>query len=233
MSRLGDPVGMTYGYVADGIFQSQEEIDAYDAFLPSAVKSTIMPGDIRYKDLNGDEKIDSQDRTWVGTGEADLNYGVNISLNYKNFDLNLFFNGIFGNNLNVQGWKTFTDFYALSTNGENYGVRLLDAWRPDNTSSTIPALALNNYNDEGRFSTYFVESGSYLKLRNVELGYSLPDKALKALRINRARFSLRADNVLTLMKTWGDNAYTGLDPETPGSSYPLPFSMTAGLNLQF
>jgi len=224
---IGRPLSSMYGYVADGLFQSEQEVAEHASQVGAA------PGRIRYKDLNGDEKIDSQDRTWIGTGEADLNYGVNISLNYKNFDLNLFFNGIFGNDLNVQGWKTFTDFYALSTNGENYGVRLLDAWRPDNTSSTIPALALNNYNDEGRFSTYFVESGSYLKLRNVELGYSLPDKALKALRINRARFSLRADNVLTLMKTWSDNAYTGLDPETPGSSYPLPFSMTVGLNLQF
>lgn len=110
---------------------------------------------------------------------------------------------------------------------------MLDAWTPTNTSSTIPALSINNYNDEGRFSTYFVESGSYLKIRNAELGYTIPERVTKAIKIKRARFSLRADNIATLKKGWGKNAYTGLDPETPGSSYPLPFSMTMGVNVTF
>ena len=224
---IGRPLSSMYGYVADGLFQSDQEVKDHATQIGAA------PGRIRYKDLNDDKKIDSEDRTWIGTGEADLQYGISVGLTYKGFDFNLFFNGVFGNGLNVQGWKTFTDFYGLGTMGENYGTRLLDAWRPDNTSSTIPALVLNNYNDEGRFSTYFVENGSYLKLRNAELGYSLPDRTLKTLRISRARFSLRADNIMTLKKSWGDSRYTGLDPETPGSSYPLPFSMTVGLNLSF
>lgn len=224
---LGRSRNSMYGYVADGLFQTQAEVDDAPEQIGAA------PGRIRYKDLNKDEKIDSEDRTWIGVGDPDLEYGVNAELSWKNFDLAIFFNGVFGKDLNVNGWKQWTDFYSLGIVGENYGTRMLGAWTPTNTGSTIPALSVNNYNDEGRFSTYFVESGSYLKIRNIELGYTLPAHLANSLLIKQARISLRADNVLTIMKTWGDNAYTGLDPETPGNSYPLPFSMTVGLNITF
>lgn len=82
-------------------------------------------------------------------------------------------------------------------------------------------------------STYYVESGSYLKIRNAEIGYTIPDSFAKSLKIQKARIALRADNIATIKKTWGDNAFTGLDPETPGSTYPLPFSMTMSINLTF
>ena len=110
---------------------------------------------------------------------------------------------------------------------------MLNAWTPTNTSSSIPAISVNNYNDEGRFSTYYVESGSYVKIRNVEVGYTIPEKSLKTLKIQRIRLSLRADNIKTFMKAWGNNAYTGLDPETPGNMYPLPFAATLGLSMTF
>lgn len=80
----------------------------------------------------------------------------------------------------------WTDIYALSTSGENYGTRMLDAWTPTNTGSTIPAMSINNYNDEGRFSTYYVESGSYMKIRNIELGYTIPKNVLAKVRMSRA-----------------------------------------------
>ncbi|MDR3269412.1 MAG: TonB-dependent receptor [Tannerella sp.] len=224
---LGRPRSSMFGYVADGLFQSQAEVDAYASQVGAA------PGRIRYRDLNSDGKIDSDDRTWIGVENPDLEYGITVGLAWKNFDFNIFFNGVLGKDLNVSGWKTWTDIYALSTSGENYGTRMLDAWTPNNTQSTIPALSINNYNDEGRFSTYYIESGSYLKIRNAEIGYTIPATLLKSMNIRRARVSLRADNLVTLMKSWGDNAYTGLDPETPGNSYPLPFSITAGLNVTF
>lgn len=225
---IGRPKNSFYGYVADGLFQNDQEVK------DGATQVGAAPGRIRYKDLNGDKKIDSEDRTWLGDENPALEYGITVGLTYKNFDFNIFFNGAVGKDLNVSGWKQWTDFYAVTgTSGENYGTRLLDAWTPLNNTSTIPALAVNNYNDEGRFSTYFIESGSYLKIRNAELGYTLPERVASAVKIKRARISLRADNIVTLMKTWGDNAYTGLDPETPGSSYPLPFSMTMGVNVTF
>lgn len=224
---LGRPKSSLYGYVADGLFQNDEEVKN----APTQVGAA--PGRIRYRDLNNDGKIDSEDRTWIGNENPALEYGVTIGLTYKNFDFSIFFNGVAGKDLNVNGWKSWTDIYALSTSGENYGTRMLEAWTPANNTSSIPALSINNYNDEGRFSTYFVESGSYLKIRNAELGYTLPEQATKAIRLKRVRFSLRADNIATLKKGWGDNAYTGLDPETPGNSYPLPFSMTMGVNATF
>ena len=224
---LGRPRNSLYGYVADGLFQSAEEV----ASAPTQVGAAA--GRIRYKDLNGDGKINSDDRTWIGVQNPDLEYGINVGLSWKNFDLLLFFNGILGKDLDVGSWKRWTDIYALGTVGENYGTRLLGAWTPTNTNSTIPAISVNNYNDEGRFSTYYIESGSYLKIRNVEIGYSIPENVLNNIKVRYARVSLRADNVLKLMKTWGDNAYTGLDPETPGNSYPLPFSMTMSVNVTF
>ncbi|WP_188507421.1 SusC/RagA family TonB-linked outer membrane protein [Parapedobacter pyrenivorans] len=224
---LGRSRSSMYGYIADGLFQSQAEVDAH------ATQVGAAPGRIRFQDVNGDGKIDQEDRAWLGNQDPSAEYGVNVGVTWKNFDFAVFFNGLAGKKLNVQGWKSWTDIYALSTSGENYGTRLLDAWTPTNTNTTIPAISINNYNDEGRFSTYYVETGSYMKIRNMELGYTLPTALLDQVRMKRVRLALRADNVLLIKKTWGDSPYTGLDPETPGSGYPLPFSMTFTINVSF
>lgn len=224
---IGRPRYSLFGYVADGLFQTQEEIDA----APKQTGAT--PGHIRFKDLNGDNVIDDKDRTWIGNENPDLEYGITLGLTWKNFDFNIFFNGVMGKDLNVRGWKGWSDLYSLGTTGENYGTRMLNAWTPNNTGSTIPAMSLTDKNDDGRFSTYFVESGAYMKIRNAEIGYTLPQNILNRMLIKRARVSLRAENIATFKKGWGDNKYTGLDPETPGSGYPLPFSMTMGINVTF
>lgn len=121
-----------YGYIADGLFQSQEEVDAH------AKQTGAAPGRIRYRDLNNDNVINSEDRTWIGNENPALEYGVTVGLTYKNFDFSLFFNGVCGKDLNVSGWKSWTDIYALSTSGENYGTRLLDAWTPANKNPLSP-----------------------------------------------------------------------------------------------
>lgn len=226
---LGRSRNSLYGYIADGLFQTQEEINNAPMQVGAA------PGRIRYRDINGpdgkpDGKIDNYDRTWIGVQDPKLEYGFNVGLTWKNFDFNLFFNGVWGKDLNVQGWKSWT-IYSLGTVGENYDVRLLDAWTPTNTGSKIPAISVNNYNEENRFSTYYVESGSYLKIRNAEIGYTFSKKVMSSIKASLLRAYLRCDNIVTLKKTWGKNAYTGLDPETPGTSYPLPFSVTAGIKL--
>src|SRR5690606_610257 len=120
--------------------QSTEEVEAH------ATQVGAAPGRIRYKDLNDDGKIDQEDRAWLGNQDPAMEYGVNIGLTWKNFDFSVFFNGLVGKKLNVQGWKSWTDIYALSTSGENYGTRMLDAWNPTNTNTTIPAISINNYN---------------------------------------------------------------------------------------
>ena len=143
----------------------------------------------------------------------------------------MFWNGQVGSHAN-NGQKTFTDFFGLF-GGQNYGRRLVDAWSPDNTNSTIPAASANNVNDEGRFSTYFVENTSFLKLANIEIGYRLPDRILKAAHMESARIYLSGQNLLTIKKGWGDNAFTGADPETPNFAYPVPRAFTFGINVSF
>lgn len=224
---IGRSRNSLYGYVADGLFQSEEEVNSH------AQQTGAAPGRIRYKDLNGDKVINAEDRTWIGCTDPDLEVGLNIGCTWKNFDLSMFFYSLLGRDLNVSGWKSWSDFYFLGTVGENYGTRMLDAWTPTNTDTSIPALSINNYNDEGRMSTYFVENGSFVKLKNIEIGYTLPKDLCKKISLQNARIALRADNVFVLKKSWGDDKFTGLDPETPGSTYPLPFQMTFSINLTF
>jgi hypothetical protein len=116
--------------------------------------------------------------------------------------------------------------------GTNYGIRVLDAWTPQNPNSTIPALSLVNANNETRASNYFIESASYLKLRNVQLGYDLHDKVHK-LGISGLRVYVLCQNLFTIKKTSGDDQYTGPDPENPSNLYPRPTSYTLGINVSF
>lgn len=223
---LGRPWKSLFGYVADGLFQSKEEVDAHGNQPGKGI------GRIRYKDLNGDKQINNEDRTWLGIEDPDFLYGLNISAEWRNFDLSMFWNGQVGSHANVSTIKSFTDFFSFF-GGQNYGSRLLDAWRPDNASSTIPSVSTNNVNDEGRFSTYFVENTSFLKLANLEIGYRLPAKVLHAVRMQNARIYLSGQNLLTIKKGWGDNAFTGVDPETPNFAYPVPRAFTFGVNVSF
>ncbi|GHT35811.1 SusC/RagA family TonB-linked outer membrane protein [Bacteroidia bacterium] len=222
---LGRPWRSLFGYQTDGIFQNQAEVDA------AADQPGKAPGRIRYKDLTGDGKINDEDRTWLGVSDPDFLYGLNMTAAYRNFDLSLFWNGQVGS-LVYNDVKSFTDFYGFF-GGQNYGRRLLDAWRPDNTSSTIPAASANNVNDESRRSDYFIENTSFLKLANLELGYRLPQSAMQAVRLQQARIYISGQNLLLVKKSWGDNAFTGADPETPNTAYPVPRSFTFGLNLTF
>lgn len=223
---LGRPWKSLFGYVADGIFQNQEEVDAHVGQPGKGV------GRIRYKNLNGDNVINDEDRTWLGVEDPDFLYGLNLSATWRNFDVSMFWNGQVGSHANVNSIKAFTDFYGFF-GGQNYGARLLDAWSPTNPNSTIPAVSANNVNDEGRFSTYFIENTSFLKLANFEIGYTLPKAWLQAARMQNARIYVSGQNLLTVKKGWGDNAFTGVDPETPDFAYPVPRAFTLGVNVSF
>lgn len=223
---LGRPLNSLFGYVADGIFQNEEEVEAH------ATQAGADVGRIRYKDLNGDGVIDDDDQTWLGVTDPKFVYGLNISATWKNFDCTMFWHGQVGSLADVTTVKSFTDFFGLFS-GQNYGARLLDAWSTENTSSTIPAVSANNTNEEDRFSSYFVENTSFLKLSNLEIGYTLPESFLKLAHMSNARIYLSGQNLLTIKKTWGDNAFTGADPETPNLAYPIARSFTFGLNVAF
>lgn len=219
---LGRAINSFYGYVVDGIFQTQEEVDNY------VEQSGKGVGRLKYKNLNDDEKIDESDRTWIGSPHPDFEYGLNIYLEYKGFDLTAFFQGVQGIDVynNVKRW---TDFWAVDQIGANKGTRLLDAWSPTNTGSSIPAITYSDDNNEKRTSSYFVESGSYLKLRNAQLGYSLPTKLIAKAKLEKARIYISGQNLFTIKS----NSFTGLDPENANLAYPIAKTFTVGLNVSF
>lgn len=213
---LGHSQRAIFGYVADGLFQNQEEVDKH------AEQPGKDIGRIRYKDLNGDGVIDVLDQKFLGNTLPGLIYGINFSFSYKQWNLNVFLNGELDKSI-YNSVKQNTDF-IFSRAGINYGVRVLDAWTPQNKNSTIPALITSNKNNEYRSSTYFVESGSYLKLRNVELNYNFKDGGLRFLK--DLRIFLIGEN-LALVKS---KTYTGPDPESPNNAYGRPLKLTFGIN---
>lgn len=222
---LGQSSTAFFGYVADGLFQNEEEVAQH------ATQPGKGVGRIRYRDLNGDGLIDALDQDWLGNALPDFTYGVNLQVGYKNFSLSVFLRGVAGITVN-DGSKNTTDF--LGTNvGVNKGARLLEAWTPENTTSTIPAVSLFNANSETRPSTYLLVDGSYFKVQTVQLSYMVPQPILQKLSLTGLRFYGIADNSLLLFNRRGPYVYSGADPETPGSIFPRPIRYTFGVEVKF
>lgn len=222
-SVIGHPMGAQVGYVADGIFKSQEEIDNH------ATQEGAGLGRIRWKDLNGDGKITEADQDWIYNPVPDFSYGFNIYLEYKNFDFTAFFQGVQGVDI-ISDLKKETDIWAgLNIGFLNKGKRLLDAWSATNPDSNIPALSLSDNNNEKRVSSYWVENGSYLKLRTIQLGYNFPQAIASKLAMQRLRMYVSAQNLFTIKSS----SFTGVDPENPNYGYPIPLNITFGLNVTF
>ncbi|HMR18527.1 MAG TPA: SusC/RagA family TonB-linked outer membrane protein, partial [Sphingobacterium sp.] len=219
---IGRPLGAFYGFVTDGIFQNQNEVDVH---VDQAGKGV---GRIRYLNVYDDNAITDLDRTWIGNPHPDLSYSLNVALKYKAFDLSVYFQGVQG--VDVENWlKKQTDFWSIDDVNSNKGRRLLDAWTPQNPNSTIPALQTTNSNDEGRFSSYYIENGSYMKLRNLSMGYTLPSELVSKWKMNRLRLYFSGQNLFTVKS----KNFTGVDPENVGWGYPIPTTWTAGLNITF
>ncbi len=222
-SVVGHPMGAQVGYVADGIFKSQEEIDNH------ATQEGAGLGRIRWKDLNGDGKITEADQDWIYDPVPDFTYGFNIYLEYKNFDFTAFFQGVQGVDV-ISDLKKETDIWAgLNIGFLNKGKRLLDAWSTTNPDSDIPALSLSDNNNEKRVSSYWVENGSYLKLRTIQLGYNFPQVLASKLAMQRLRMYVSAQNLFTIKSS----SFTGVDPENPNYGYPIPLNITFGINVTF
>lgn len=219
---LGRPINSMYGYVADGLFTSDEELQN------SADQQGKALGRIRYKDLNQDGLIDDQDRDWIGNPNPSFTYGLNLSFGYKRFDLNLFFDGI-GDVDVINSRKYQTDFWSVDDVGSNKGSRLLNAWSPENPNSTIPALTTIDSNAENRFSTYYVESGDYFKLRNLQLGYTIDQSVVEGIGLSSLRFYAGGQNLFIV----DSKRFTGVDPENAAFGYPLPLTVTMGMDISF
>ena len=213
--------GSLIGYVVEGLYQSREEVLAHG-------QAGARVGGLKYADLNGDGRINEADRTWVYNPVPNFSYGINVNLAYKDIDFTMFWQGVAGVDV-VNNQKYQTDFWSITDAGSNKGSRLIDAWTPANSGSDIPALTTSNGADEGRMSSYFIENGSYVKMRTLQLGYSLPASAIKALRMSKARVFLSADNLLTIKS----KSLTCSDPENSSWNYPHTASFTFGIQVGF
>lgn len=217
----GKPYGSIVGYVVDGLFQSREEV------LASGQENARVGG-LKYADLDGNGIINEQDQTWIFNPVPNFSWGLNIELGYKDFDFSMFWQGVAGQDV-YNDQKFQTDFFSITDPGSNKGNRMLDAWTTANTGSSIPALTTNNTGNEGRASTYFVENGSYGKLRQVQIGYNIPEKLLKKVKMTSARVYVSGHNLLTI-KT---SSLTCADPENPRWMYPNSTSISFGIQTSF
>ena len=223
-SVVDHPMGAQVGYIFDGIFQNQEEVDNH------AVQEGAGVGRMRFLDLNKDGFITEADQDWIYDPTPAFTYGLNVYLQYRNFDFTMFWQGVQGVDVITIDYKRQTDLWAgVNVPNLNKGSRVLDAWTPANSGSTIPALTTMDTNNETRVSSYYVENGSFLKLRTIQLGYNLPDALVKKLYMQRLRLYVSAQNLFTIKS--GD--YTGVDPEVPTFGYPIPLNLTFGLNVSF
>ncbi|WP_054411836.1 SusC/RagA family TonB-linked outer membrane protein [Hymenobacter sp. DG25A] len=220
----GQPFGAFYGYVADGLFQTQEEVTSH-----ATQQTGTAPGDIRFKDINNDGVINDADRTFIGNPNPDFTYGLNNTLTWKGFDLNLFIQGSQGND--IYNLNRFYTEGGLYSNG-NSSTRVLGRWTGAGTSNDVPRAIAGDPNQNLRVSSYFIEDGSYLRIKTLTLGYNLPKTVLSRLASQQMRVYVSAQNLLTLTK------YTGFDPELGQGGvdrgiYPQSRVLLAGLNIGF
>lgn len=232
-NEVGGEISRFYGYIADGIFQTQEEVDTYVGASGQKLQPNAVPGDIRFKNLNNDDVLDKEDKTYIGSAFPDLMIGLNLHLAYKGFDLNSNFYGTIGNDIYNQAKG---GFYS-GANGQNVYADAYDkAWRGEGTSNFYPRLSNSDRNKNySTVSSFFVEDGSYFRCKLLQLGYTLPKKLIKAAEI---RFSVSAQNLFTITN------YSGPDPESAsmGSAiesgidnlgYPNPRTFLLGINVNF
>jgi len=209
---VDEPIGYFYGYVTDGLFQSQAEIDGH-AVQQGSANEALQAGDLRFKDINGrdaegnltgrpDGKINGDDRMKIGSPIPDFIYGINASCAYKGFDLSLFFQGSEGNEI-FNAMKT----HLYKFDETNKHADMVNSWTPDNTDTHMPRLNGNDKNNTNRTSDRFVEDGSYIRLKNLTLGYNLPKQVVEKAGLSSFRVYFSGQNL------WTKTDYSGADPE--------------------
>ena len=231
----GGEISRFYGYVADGIFQNQTEVNAHTDEYGTVIQPNAQPGDIRFKDLNHDGKLDDNDKTFIGNAFPDLMVGINARLAWKNIDFAANFYGTIGNDV----YNTTKGRYS-GVSGENvYAGTYNASWHGEGTSYDLPRLSYNDANQNWtRVSSFYVEDGSYLRCKQLQIGYTLPKKWTKKISL---RLSFSAQNPFTI------TGYSGMDPEaaalgTEGkvtesgidwAGYPNPRTYLFGINMNF
>lgn len=246
-NQVGQPVSSFFGYQIDGFWDDQAEIDNANSGAPSGTYQDGMGlGRFRYEDLNGDGEITPDDRTFLGNPNPDFTYGVNFGLNYKAFDFSMFWYGSQGNDIWNQV-KWWTDFYGNFA-GAKSNTMLYDSWTPDNRDASAPILeAATSFSSNEVQNSYYVENGSYLRLKNVQLGYTLPVDVIQKVGLSKLRIYVQAANLFTITNYSGPDPEIGFNPSTTdpndgGSptafgidegAYPTHREFIIGINLSY
>ena len=227
-TQVGQAYNSFYGYQTAGIFQNQEEINAYTNASGGLIQPNAVPGDFRWKDVNGDGTITADDKKFLGSPLPKMTFGFTINMDYKNFDMMIFAQGAAGN-------KIFQGLRRLDIGNANYSTEVLSRWNGEGTSNSYPRISSSDPN--GNFtnmSDFYLEDGDYLRFKVVQLGYTLPSTIINKIGMQKVRLYITAENLLTLTK------YTGYDPEIGGDVfgidrgyYPQARSFMFGANLQF
>jgi TonB-linked SusC/RagA family outer membrane protein len=241
LTDVGREIAFYYGLQAQGVFHSQGEIDGYRNASGGLVQPGAKPGDVRYQDTNGDGQITASDNTYLGSGTPNFSYGASLNLNYSGFDFKVLLYGVQGAeaiNGGAFNLSKSADFVGVWS---NFYANRMDRWTPSNPNSNQPRVTSDDTNGNDRFSSRYVEDASYLRARNMELGYTLPQTLLSNVQVKGARVFASVDNVFTITK------YTGYDPEistvanynNPLSygvdygNYPQARTYRLGFNVQF
>jgi len=229
-NQLGYSISSFYGYVVDGLFKDAADVSAH------AQQADAAPGRFKYRDINGDNKIDESDRAYLGSPVPKFTGGITVTLRYKNFDLVAYGYTSQGNKIfNVSKW--FTDFYP-SFQGAAISNRVKDSWTPQNLNATTPIFeSASNFSTNTQSNSFYVEKGNFFRMQNLTLGYTLPTAILDKPKMTRLRVYASTNNLFTITK------YSGLDPAVGGAAdtnfgidvgnYPITRSYTIGLNLGF
>ena len=212
-----------YGYRTDGILQTQEEADEYNFKYGENAK----PGDVRFKNLNGDDKIDDEDRDMIGKPNPDWTFGLTLNAEWKGLDFYAFFQGVTGN-------KIFDISKRSDIPRQNLPSWMLDRWTGPGTSNKIPRLVAGEDNRNWRASDLYIKNGAYCRLKNIQLGYTIPASITRKASIDRLRIYVAAENLLTFTK------YDGFDPEIGDGDmgvdkgiYPQARTITLGASISF
>ncbi|MCD8184721.1 MAG: SusC/RagA family TonB-linked outer membrane protein, partial [Bacteroides sp.] len=231
-AQNGEPFPYFYGYKTAGVFQNMAEVNAYthtaEDGTVSLIQPNAVPGDVRFVDLNGDGVINDDDRTKIGKGMPDWTYGLNLNISYKNFDFSMMLQGTMGNDI-------YDATRRLDIPSSNLPCWMLNRWTGEGTSNSIPRFVLGD-NVNWQSSDLYVKDGTYMRLKNIQLGYTLPKNLTRKVFVSSLRFYVSAENLLTFTK------YDGFDPEisSGGTSlgidrgvYPQARTFTVGANLSF
>jgi hypothetical protein len=238
-TMVGHPIGEFFGYVVEGVFQNQHQVDLANALSSEDIyyqDVLTRPGDFKFKDLNGDGRITGEDRTFIGSPHPDFTYGINLFAEYHRFDISLFLQGSQGGDI----FNVFKYFTHQNTGYFNAPADMLDkAWHGEGTSNTQFQISASTANNNLRSSSWYIEDGSFLRIKNLQIGYNVNKQLCQKVGIAECRIYIGGQNLYTFTR------YSGLDPELADLSgsplnsgidfakYPQARTVLTGLSIKF